>query len=206
MYFVKTPWYLKSVYPSLTWEIKKQNTIYLTFDDGPIPQVTEEVLRILSDYHVKATFFVIGENALKHRNIYEKILEQGHSTGNHTMHHINGWKTEHEEYYKDVMLCDEIVHSKIFRPPYGRISYNQIQRLKKDFSIYMWDVLSGDFDETLNAEQCAENVIQNATEGSIIVFHDSEKAKEKVLFSLPTVLEYFSKKGFSFETLPLYDI
>ncbi|MFN0274359.1 MAG: polysaccharide deacetylase family protein [Chitinophagales bacterium] len=202
MYFVKTPWYLKSVYPTLIWELEKQNTLFLTFDDGPIPYVTEEVLRMLSDYNAKATFFVIGENVLKHRNIYEKVLEEGHIVGNHTMHHVNGWKTGNEIYYEEVMLCDELIHSKLFRPPFGRIGYNQIQRLKKEFSIYMWDVLSGDFDTTLQAEQCVKNVTENAKEGSVIVFHDSKKAEERILHALPFVLEYFSKKGFSFESLP----
>ncbi|MBC8045239.1 MAG: polysaccharide deacetylase family protein [Fimbriimonadaceae bacterium] len=201
MYFVKTPWYLKSVYPSLIWDIKKQTTLYLTFDDGPIPMVTEEILKILKDYNARATFFVIGDNVFKHKSIYEKILMNEHIIGNHTMHHTNGWKTENELYYRDVQLCEDIIQSKIFRPPYGRIGYNQIQHLKKDFSIYMWDVLSGDFDTNIDVEQCTKNVIEHATDGSIIVFHDSEKAKDRVLKSLPKVLEYFSRKGYSFESI-----
>lgn len=201
MYFVKTPWYLKSVYPSLVWDMKKQNTIYLTFDDGPVPVVTEEILHMLSDYNAKATFFVIGENVQKHRSIYEKILEEGHAVGNHTMHHVNGWKTENEKYYEDVLQCDVLIHAEKFRPPYGRIGYSQIQHLKKNFTIYMWDVLSGDFDTTLDAAQCTEHVIQNTTEGSIIVFHDSVKAQERVLPALPKVLEHFSKQNFTFAAL-----
>lgn len=201
MYFVKTPWYLKTVYPSLIWDIKKQHTLFLTFDDGPIPYVTEEILKMLDSYHAKATFFVIGENVLKHRHIYEKILEANHSIGNHTMRHLNGWKTNDETYYEDTKQCDELIHSKLFRPPYGRIAYHQIQQLKKQYAIYMWDVLSGDFDTDIDAKQCTKNIVDHAEEGSIIVFHDSLKAKERVLSTLPEVLEHFSKKGFKFEAI-----
>jgi peptidoglycan/xylan/chitin deacetylase (PgdA/CDA1 family) len=201
MYFVKTPWYVKTVYPSLTWDIKKENTLYLTFDDGPAPGITDEILRILEHYQAKATFFVIGENVLAHRQLYDTILDKGHTTGNHTMHHVNGWKTDNERYFSDVEACDTIIHENKFRPPYGRITYNQIQRLKQDYTIYMWDVLSGDFDTSLHADICADQVIEHATSGSIVVFHDSEKAKERVLPALPKVLAHFAKKGFRFESL-----
>ena len=201
MYFVKTPWYLKSVYPSLIWDLPKQGTLYLTFDDGPVPGVTDQVLDILKDTGVRATFFCIGDNVKKHPELFARIQEEGHITANHTFHHLNGWKTENETYFEDVQLCDTEVKSELFRPPYGRISYNQIQELKKDFKIIMWDVLSGDFDTTIDAATCTENVIANATDGSIIVFHDSEKAKERVLNSLPVIIKYFKEKGFVFESI-----
>ncbi|MFI5171003.1 MAG: polysaccharide deacetylase family protein [Chitinophagales bacterium] len=201
MYFVKTPWYLKSVYPSLIWEIKKENTLYLTFDDGPIPYVTEEILNILKDYNAGATFFCIGENVQLHRNIFNRIVDEGHQTGNHTYHHYNGWKTENKIYVDDVMQCELEVPGNLFRPPYGRISYQQIQELKKNFRIVMWDVLSGDFDTAIDAEKCQKNVVDNAVSGSIVVFHDSLKAKDRVLKSLPVVLEHFSERGFKFDPI-----
>ena len=201
MYFVKTPWYLKSIYPSLVWDIKKENTIYLTFDDGPIPYVTEEILNILKHYNAAATFFCIGENVIRNKNIFNRIIAEGHLTGNHTFHHRNGWKTENNLYYEDVLKCKNEFASKLFRPPYGRISYQQIQELKKIYKIIMWDVLSGDFDNDIDSEKCSKNVIENADEGSIVVFHDSEKAKDRVLKSLPVVLDHFSKRGYKFEKI-----
>lgn len=201
MYFVKTPWYLKTVYPSLIWDMKKSGTLYLTFDDGPIPIVTEKVLEILNDFHAKATFFVIGENVKKYPNIFQQVIEKGHAVGNHTMHHLNGWNTENELYVKDVKDCNQIIQSKLFRPPYGRIGFHQIQELKKEYEIYMWNILSGDFDATIDAEQCYKNVVDHAEDGDIIVFHDSIKAQEKVLQCLPKILTYFSSKGFQFKSL-----
>lgn len=199
MYFVKTPWYLKSVYPSLIWDIKKEKTLYFTFDDGPIPYVTEEILNILKDFNANATFFCIGENVVGNKNIFNRIIDEGHSTGNHTYHHQNGWKTENNLYIDDVLQCENEFKSNLFRPPYGRITYNQIQEIKKNYRIIMWDVLSGDFDTDIDADKCSSNVIDNAGEGSIIVFHDSEKAKERVLKTLPEVLDHFSKLGYKFE-------
>ncbi len=202
MYLVKTPWYLKTVYPSLIWDIKSDNTLYLTFDDGPIPFVTDEVLSILKDYNAKATFFCIGENAKQNAHVLRRVEDAGHLIGNHTYHHHNGWKTENALYEKDVEDCDAILHSPFFRPPYGRIGYQQIQDLKKKYSIIMWDVLSGDFDTAIDAGKCIRNVTENAVPGSIIVFHDSEKAKDRVLGALPEVLAYFSRKGYTFSALP----
>jgi len=202
MYFVKTPWYLKSVYPSLTWDMPSAKTLYLTFDDGPVAGVTDNVLDILQQYDARATFFCIGDNVQKHPALFERIRSSGHTIGNHTYHHLNGWKTDNNDYYEDVQLCNKLVASKLFRPPYGRIRYSQIQELKKQYAIIMWDVLSGDFDTTIDGEECISNVTANAVEGSIVVFHDSEKAKDRVLQSLPAVLEHFSKKGFVFESIP----
>lgn len=202
MYFVKTPWYLKTVYPSLIWDIPADNTIYLTFDDGPIPVITEEILHMLHDYSAKGTFFCIGENAEKHPGILERVREQGHTIGNHTHHHLNGWKTEHAAYTADVEHCDQLLHTPWFRPPYGRIGYQQIQDLKKKFRIIMWDVLSGDFDTQIDAAQCTKNVIAHTVPGSIVVFHDSVKAADRVLKSLPVVLDHFSKLGIQMQALP----
>ncbi len=187
----------------MIWDLPKQGTIYLTFDDGPVPGVTDVILDQLKDAGALATFFCIGDNVKKHPDLYNRIQADGHATGNHTFHHLNGWKTENETYFEDVQLCDAVVKSELFRPPYGRISYNQIQELKKEYKIIMWDVLSGDFDTTIDADTCTGHVIANATDGSIIVFHDSEKAKERVLKSLPVILKYFKEKGFKFEAISL---
>ncbi len=203
MYFIKTPWYLKSVYPSLVWDMPKQNTLYLTFDDGPVPGVTDKILQILASYEARATFFCIGDNVQKHPDLFHSVSTAGHAIGNHTFHHVNGWKTNTAEYVQEADDCDALTGSMLFRPPYGRISYQQIQELKKKYAIIMWDVLSGDFDLQLTPDQCAHNVTANASDGSIIVFHDSEKAKERVLNALPKVLHYFKNKGYAFSALPL---
>lgn len=203
MYFVKTPWYLKTVYPSLVWDIPKSKTIYLTFDDGPVPGVTDKVLDILSDYHIKATFFCIGDNVVKHHNLFLRIQNEGHAIGNHTFHHLNGWKTENVAYVNDVFACAEKVESQLFRPPYGRIGFNQIQELKKHFTIVMWDVLSGDFDTTIDADTCYNNVVNNVNDGSVIVFHDSLKAMERLLPTLPKVIDTLLQQGYHFEPIAI---
>lgn len=204
MYFVKTPWYLKSVYPSLVWDLPKTDTLYLTFDDGPVPGVTDIVLDILAGFQAQATFFCIGDNIQKHPELFQRIKHEGHAVGNHTFHHVNGWRTDLSTYIEEVGACETLVQTKLFRPPYGRISYHQIQELKKEYSIVMWDVLSGDFDTTLQSEACVQQVIEHAVGGSIVVFHDSLKAADRVLPALPQVLKHFAEKGFSFRALP-YD-
>ena len=204
MYFVKTPWYLKSVYPSLVWDLPKTDTLYLTFDDGPVPGVTDIILDILAGYQAKATFFCIGDNIRKHPDLFRRISQEGHAIGNHTYHHVNGWRTDLNTYLDEVVNCEALVQTKLFRPPYGRISFQQIQELKKEFSIVMWDVLSGDFDTTLHADTCVQHVVEHAVGGSIVVFHDSLKASERVLPALPAVLKHFADKGFLFRALP-YD-
>ncbi|MEZ5012656.1 MAG: polysaccharide deacetylase family protein [Chitinophagales bacterium] len=202
MYLVKTPHYLKRLYPSLIWDLQKDQGIYLTFDDGPVPDVTEKVLDILRYYAVQATFFCIGKNVAAHPDIFERIKTEGHAIGNHTQNHLNGWKTENVSYFRDVLTCADQVNSTLFRPPYGRIGYHQIQYLRKKFRIVMWDVLSGDFDTHIHADTCTEHVLQNTVEGSIIVYHDSEKAKARVLPSIEKVIPELLAKGFIFKTIP----
>jgi peptidoglycan/xylan/chitin deacetylase (PgdA/CDA1 family) len=205
MYFVKNPPFFKLVYPSLTWEIKTtEKVLHLTFDDGPIPQVTPFVLDCLKKYQAKATFFCIGDNVRKHPEIYKSIIDEGHQVGNHTFNHLNGWKTKTNEYIKNIEHCAEYVESHLFRPPYGRISAKQIKEFKNRFpshQIIMWDVLSGDFDQQVNHEQCYQNVVKNSGKGSIIVFHDSLKAMPRLEKALPKALEYWANEGYRFETL-----
>jgi peptidoglycan/xylan/chitin deacetylase (PgdA/CDA1 family) len=196
MYLVKTPWWLRKLYPSLTWKIPgKENNVFLTFDDGPHPTITPFVLNTLKTYNAKATFFCTGKNVEADPAMLTRILNEGHNIGNHTYNHLNGWKTNNEIYIKDVMKAKELIDSKLFRPPYGRIRRNQIKHLKSLFDIMMWDVLSGDFDTSLSPQQCLQYVLRNTEPGSVIVFHDSEKAFARLEYVLPKALQHFNDKG-----------
>jgi len=202
MYFVKTPWWLRRVYHSLTWKIPtKENEVFFTFDDGPHQTITPFVLNTLKQYNAKATFFCIGKNVENNPEIFRRILSEGHSIGNHTYNHLNGWKTKNEVYIKDVLKAKEVIDSKLFRPPYGRIGRHQIQHLKKWFAIIMWDVLSGDFDVSLSPQQCLQHVVKNMKPGSVVVFHDSEKAFSRLEYVLPKALQYFNEKGWKCERI-----
>ena len=207
MYLIKTPFWLRAIYSNCTWKMPaKDKVIYLTFDDGPDPEATPFVLAYLKKYNAKATFFCIGNNVLKHPNIYESVLKDGHRVGNHTYDHLNGWQTENQLYIENVKDAKNMIESNLFRPPYGRIKKSQIKLLKQSDSlpnhIIMWDVLSGDFDQKIDGETCARNVIKNTVPGSIIVFHDSQKAWDRISVALPIVLEYFSNLGYRMELIP----
>lgn len=202
------PKYIRWFYPSLLWEVKTQEKkIYLTFDDGPIPEITEQVIELLARYDAKATFFCIGENIQKHPEIFRKLIEANHSIGNHTFHHRNGWKTPTADYLNEVQQCDEqierhiSIEKSLFRPPYGRITPKQIALLKASHELVMWSVLTMDYDQQISPEKCFENSIKRTKSGSIVVFHDSLKASKNMLYALPRFLAYFSEKGFSFEGL-----
>lgn len=196
------PGFFWRLFPGLLWRLPvKDRSLFLTFDDGPTPGVTEYVLDTLEEYKAKATFFCIGKNVEAHQSLYEKILKRGHATGNHTYSHLNGWDTDDELYYDDIARCAQLVSSKLFRPPYGKISLAQINYLKPRYRIVMWDVLSGDFDRSLSGEACLKNVLHRAREGSILIMHDSAKAEEKVYYVLPRVLEFFTEGGYRFEVI-----
>jgi peptidoglycan/xylan/chitin deacetylase (PgdA/CDA1 family) len=206
-YFVKTPGWLKKIYDSYTWSVASSDKIlYLTFDDGPHPEATPFVLKELKKYNVLATFFCIGKNVVAYPDIYDQIIREGHSVGNHTYNHLNGWKTNNDDYLKDIALASDEIDSYLFRPPYGRITSFQARNLKpvmkgKEPKVIMWDVLSGDFDTACSPQQCLANVLFASVPGSIIVFHDSEKAFSKLKYALPRVLQYFSEKGYLFKSL-----
>ena len=202
MFLSKSPVILKKYYAHLTWDIpNSENKIFLTFDDGPIPEVTPWVLDVLNAFQIKATFFCIGDNVQKHPAIYQQILADGHAVGNHTQNHLNGWKTVNERYFDNIDNCAKLVNSKLFRPPYGRIKKSQLKRIKANYKIVMWDVLSGDFDSKTTPEKCYRSVIKNTKSGSVIVFHDSLKAIKNIKESLPQTIEYLLGKGFVFGTI-----
>jgi peptidoglycan/xylan/chitin deacetylase (PgdA/CDA1 family) len=206
-YLIKTPWWLKKWYPGLIWNIPHspdEKVLYLTFDDGPHAQATPFVLDTLRAFQARATFFCIGKNVQEHPEIYKRILVEGHRVGNHTQHHVNGWKTRDDKYLDDVRQAARYIDSNLFRPPYGRIGNLQASLLRKppfSYKVIMWDVLSADFDRSLSPEKCSRNVIRNARPGSIVVFHDSEKAFPRLETALPVVLGYFQEKGYRFEGL-----
>ena len=203
-YFVKTPWLIKKIYSFYTSSIPtKEKVLYLTFDDGPHPEITPFVLKELKKYNALATFFCIGKNVLAYPDTYKHILDEGHSGGNHTQNHLNGWKTQNDLYMKDIAEAANYIDSNLFRPPYGKITLFQAKNLRaamkgKKAKVIMWDVLSADFDETITLTQSLQFVVLRASSGSIIVFHDSEKAFEKLNYVLPRVLQYFAEKGFKF--------
>ncbi len=206
-YFVKTPWWLKRIYSSYLWNVDtKEKELYLTFDDGPHPDITPFVLKLLKEFNALATFFCIGKNVAAYPETYKQILNEGHTVGNHTYNHLNGWKTKDDVYMKDVAKATNYIESSLFRPCYGRITSFQAKNLKaamkgKQPRIVMWDVLSGDFDTDLSPKDCAANVILQSGPGSIVVFHESEKAYPRLEYALPKVLQYFSEKGYSFKDL-----
>ena len=205
MYLAYSPFWLRWLYPTLTWhKSRKEKYVYLTFDDGPIPVVTPFVLNTLKKYNCKATFFCIGDNIAKHPSILSDVIAEGHTVGNHTYNHLKGWKSSTSDYLDNVRKGSLLSGTRLFRPPYGRIKKSQITEIRKHFpetEIVMWDVLSGDFDESITKEQCVENVLKHCKNGSIIVFHDSLKAFERLEYALPIILENLSKKGFQFKTL-----
>lgn len=201
LYTSKTPSVFPKLFKKYRWHFySDEKVLYLTFDDGPIPEVTEFVLNQLKIYNAKATFFCIGKNVKKHPEIYERILKEGHAVGNHTHNHLKGWKSKTKKYLENIEKAEQFIHSKLFRPPYGRIKKKQARALlKRDYEVIMWDVLSGDFDTKISKETCLSNVLSNCRQGSIIVFHDSVKAQKNMEYALPRVLEYYTNEGYSFK-------
>jgi len=215
MNWVKTHKFISYLFPKYIWSIpNSENKIYLTFDDGPIPNVTEWVLDILKSENIKATFFCIGDNIKKHPKIFERIKNEGHSIGNHTFNHLNGWQTSSSNYIENFKKCSEVLDSartdnkqqttnnRLFRPPYGKISPFQAKEiLNNNYKIIMWDILSYDFDTKISPQKCLSNVIENTESGSIIVFHDSLKAEQNLRYALPKAIKNLKEKGFEFDVI-----
>jgi peptidoglycan/xylan/chitin deacetylase (PgdA/CDA1 family) len=212
-YWIKTNSLIKRIFPNYIWDIPNmENKIYLTFDDGPTPEITSWVLDILKEHQIKATFFCIGKNIEKNPALFNKIIDDGHTIGNHTFNHLNGWNTPIEEYLDNIDLCKSKISkykSKIlnlptplFRPPYGKIKTTQSKKLRQlGYKIIMWDVLSADFDQSITPEKCLENVLQNTRSGSVIVFHDSIKAFKNLEYTLPKSIAILKQKGFEFDII-----
>jgi peptidoglycan-N-acetylglucosamine deacetylase len=217
---------MRALYPDFLWRIPtKGKEIFLTFDDGPIPEITEFVLEELNKYQAKATFFSIGGNIEKYQTIFQQIVNQGHSIGNHTFNHLRGWDTDDEIYIENFKKCEEIIsrfevrgsrfenqtsnneqrttnnEQRLFRPPYGRIKKNQYKEIIKTHEIVMWDVLTGDYDQTISKERVLSKSLQHIEQGSIVLFHDSIKASKNLIYTLPRVLEHFSEQGFIFKSM-----
>ncbi|MAM18445.1 MAG: polysaccharide deacetylase family protein [Christiangramia sp.] len=213
LFLPKYPQLLKWLYPKRLSRLPGKNTIYLSFDDGPIPEVTPWVLQELKKFDATATFFCIGDNVQKHPEIFQQVLDAGHAIGNHTFHHLNGWKTRTSEYLQNTekaqqLMADysqhqnQVISAKFFRPPYGKIRNSQASSLVRNgYKIVMWDVISGDYNSQFSAEKCYQNVVQNTVAGSCIVFHDSQKAFPNLQEILPKILQYYAEKGWEFGSL-----
>jgi peptidoglycan-N-acetylglucosamine deacetylase len=210
-WFIKIHPVIKWYFSAYVWSMpvkKNEKVVYLTFDDGPNPIATPFVLQQLKAYNAAATFFCIGKNVLEHTQIFEQLLAEGHAVGNHTHNHLNGWKVPAEQYLTNVAQAAKLIPTNLFRPPYGKITKQQAKNIpaalnRKDAKIIMWDVLSADFDRSLLPEQCLQNVLKNVATGSVVVFHDSEKAFKNLQYALPKVLEELSSKGYEFKKIDL---
>lgn len=204
MKFFKTPYVMRKLYPDYIWNIEEEdNTVYLTFDDGPDPEVTPWVLETLEKHGAKATFFCVGRNVERHPSLMDEILKCGHGIGNHTYSHLNGFKSKSNEYNDDVQLAGNLINSNLFRPPYGKISKHQFQKIRKDFNVVMWDVLSYDFSKKIIAEHVLYKLIRVVRGGSIVVFHDSKKSLENLSFLLPGILQFFVNQGYILDKLEI---
>jgi hypothetical protein len=209
-YWVKTSWWLKQLFPKgIIWSMPVTDTptVYLTFDDGPHPTATPYALQQLALYNATATFFCIGKNVVEHPDIYKEIVAAGHTTANHTHNHVDGWKLSPTEYLDNIALAEEHIQGHLFRPPYGHIRPSQVKRMLrsgKPWRIYMWDVLSADFDRDITPQQCLDNVLQHMQPGTIVIFHDSEKAWDRMSYALPLVLQHCKQQNWQVKALPLH--
>lgn len=209
LYLTKTPRLIPYIFKKYTWRFGNQKKeIYLTFDDGPTPKITTFVLDELKKYNAQATFFCIGKNTVNHPSIFKRILNENHAVGNHTHNHLKGFKSSCKQYVENVLIAEKNMHQinklanqgKLFRPPYGKIKKSQAEKLiSLGYHIIMWDVLSADFDTKISKETCLQNVLKNAKNGSVIVFHDSDKASQKLYYVLPKVLAHYSQLGYEFK-------
>lgn len=195
-------WILRKVFPDALWRLDRQKrTVYLTFDDGPVPETTPQVLEILQRYAAKATFFCVGDNVRKYPEVYQQVLDAGHRVGNHTFNHVRAFAMPEEEYLANVEKGAKLISSDLLRPPHGQLTRGLYKKLKAKYTLVMWDLITRDYNRSLTPEQIVRNVKHYTRNGSIIVFHDSEKSHKNVLAALPASIEYLQKEGYTFETL-----
>ncbi|MBM3445482.1 MAG: polysaccharide deacetylase family protein [Bacteroidetes bacterium] len=200
----RVPQWLKMLYPKRIWQMDvHEKTLFISFDDGPHEIITPQALDILAKNRAKATFFCLGKNVLQHPSIFERIIAEGHAVGNHSHHHLNGWKSTDEEYMDDVVAASRWIPSNLFRPPYGRLKSSQARRLQAaGFKVVMWGVLSADYNKKISKEKCAVRVSKHIEPGAIVLFHDSEKAANNMLHALEMLLKNATEQGFRFEAMP----
>ena len=202
MLIEQPPFYYRLLFPGAHWRFdKNKKVVYLTFDDGPIPEITPWVLDLLDQYNIKATFFCVGDNVQKHPDIYQMILDRGHMVGNHTFHHIQGLRTLSKNYIKDVKQAGQLINSKLFRPPHGYLRIHQFWKARKDYKVIMWDVVTRDYSRLKTSEQVFNNVKKYTRNGSVIVFHDSLKAGDRMKKALPCSIEWLLEQGYAFELI-----
>ena len=205
MLIEQPPLFYRLLFPEAIWRIKKsgEKRVYLTFDDGPVPEVTPWVLDTLDRYGIKATFFMVGDNVARHRELYEEVKRRGHSYGNHTMHHLQGMKVTSYRYMHDITEANDLIGSCLFRPPHGLLRWRQARAIKDRYNIVMYDLVTCDYSKKLNPEQVMANVKRYARNGSIIVFHDSLKAEKNMKAVLPQAIEWLLERGYSFAPIPM---
>lgn len=193
---------VQRIFKNFEWRgNSSQKVIHLTFDDGPTPEVTNKALDILDTFSAKATFFCLGRNVDRHRELFKEIIDRGHAIGNHSYSHLKGWRTPAKMYIHDANLANKYIKTNLFRPPYGRITRLQVRYLRKFYRLIMWDVLTHDYNRKLSPEKCLQRAIRNTKNGSIVVFHDSVKASRNMLYILPRYIEHFTELGFRFEKI-----
>jgi peptidoglycan/xylan/chitin deacetylase (PgdA/CDA1 family) len=199
---IKIPLFVRKFFPSALWKVDSESKdVYLTFDDGPTPKVTREVLDLLSQYNAKATFFCLGNKVEKFPEVYQDLLESGHQIGNHSYSHYLGLKTKNKKYFEDIKIASKVINSSLFRPPYGKMKLSQYLFLKSRYKIVLWDLIPGDYKEGMTASKLVSNIIDNVSSGSIIVLHDSDKCAKVMLSALPVILKELDKKGYSFQSI-----
>lgn len=205
MFIEQPPLLYRILFPEALWRIKrkKRKVVYLTFDDGPIPEVTPWVLDLLDYYGIKATFFLVGDNVLRHPELLEEIKKRGHSWGNHTMNHLQGFKVTSRNYLRNIMEADKLIDSILYRPPHGIMRWGQAKVIKDHMNIVMYDLVTRDYSKKLNGEQVLKNVKKYVRNGSIIVFHDSLKAEANLRYALPRAIEWLKEQGYEFEPIPM---
>lgn len=204
MLIEQPPLLYRLLFPEAIWRVKNKGSrsVYLTFDDGPIPEVTPWVLDTLDSFGVKATFFLVGDNVRRNPQLFDEIKHRGHSFGNHTMHHLQGMKVTTLRYMRDITEADTLIDSVLFRPPHGIIRWVQAAAIKNHYNIVMYDLVTRDYSQKVTPEQVLDNVKRFTRNGSIIVFHDSLKAERNLRYALPRAIQWLKDEGYEFRTLP----